>query len=66
MVEIGKQKNRDMSFYYRHNNEALKNIERDNNRQLYIKRLLSEEILPEVWVLYYMIFLILLYINECI
>lgn len=50
MVEIKRQKNRDMCLYYRYNNEALKNIERDNKRQLFIKRLLSEEILPEVWI----------------
>ena len=32
-----------MSLYYRHNNEALRNIERENNRQDFIKRLLSEK-----------------------
>lgn len=44
MLDIGKQHRRDMSLFYRHNNEALKNIERDNMRQDFIKKLLSEEI----------------------
>ncbi len=32
MLDIGKQHKRDMSLYYRHNNEALRNIERENMR----------------------------------
>jgi hypothetical protein len=44
MVDIRKQNRRDLSQFYRHGNEALKNIERDNMRQDFIKRLLSEEI----------------------
>lgn len=38
-----------MSFYYRYNNEALKNIERENKRQDFIKRLIEEEVTDE-WV----------------
>ena len=31
-----------MSMFYRHNNEALRNIERENMRQDFIKKLLTE------------------------
>ena len=44
LVDFKKQHKRDMSLHVRYNNEALRNIERENDRQDYIKRLINDEV----------------------
>ena len=42
LIDMRKKQPRDLSCFVRHNNGAFQNIKRENERQDYIKKLLSE------------------------